>query len=55
MLTTDLRCGDKKLSVMYDPEMMKHKNEIEDEDDHPECPERISRIFQVSNNANLIG
>ena len=34
MLTTDLRCGDKKLSVMYDPEMMKHKNEIEDEDHH---------------------
>ena len=53
VLNTDLKCADVKLCILYDPEMMNHKNELEDEDDHPECPERISRIYQALSEAGI--
>lgn len=56
VLNTYLSCSDIKLGVHYDPEMMKHKDEIgEDEEDydHPECPERIQRIFQTLTEAGV--
>ena len=36
-----------KLGIFYDPAMMKHKEEVETNKEHPECPARIQRIFQV--------
>ena len=36
-----------KLGIFYDPEMMKHKEEVDTNKDHPECPARIQRIFKV--------
>ena len=54
VLDTDLRCAATKLGVLYDPEMMRHRNELEDEDDHPECPERIQRIFEAIEAAGIM-
>jgi histone deacetylase 6 len=39
----------KKVGLIYDEEMLKH----EPIDDHPECPSRISRIFNLILKKNL--
>ena len=54
VLNTNLKCAATKLCILYDCEMMKHKNEEEDEDDHPECPDRISRIFDSLSEAGVV-
>lgn len=41
VLNTELRAGRERLAVFYDPAMERH----EDDEPHPECPERISRIY----------
>ena len=53
VLTTNLSCPDTKLVLFYDEEMMKHKEEGEAED-HPECPERIARIWAALVSAGLL-
>ena len=52
VLTTDLSCPDTKLVLFYDEDMMKHKEEGEAEV-HPECPERISRIWSSLESAGF--
>ena len=51
---TDLKFSEIKLGLTYDEAMMRHKNEYSDELDHPECPERIQRIFEALIEAGLV-
>ena len=52
--STNLKCAEIKLGMIYDEAMMRHKNEYFDELDHPECPERIQRIFEALTKAGLV-
>ena len=52
VLTTPLSCPATRLALFYDELMTRHKEEGEEED-HPECPQRVSRIWSALVSAGL--
>eukprot|EP00092_Neocalanus_flemingeri_P007568 GFUD01008168.1.p1 GENE.GFUD01008168.1~~GFUD01008168.1.p1 ORF type:complete len:798 (+),score=290.89 GFUD01008168.1:106-2394(+) len=51
VLNTHLKEVEYKLCLKYDPEMEEHC----DDEPHPECPERISRIWAALEEAGVVG
>ena len=56
VINTTLASPAVKLALFYDELMMRHKEEgeEEEEEDHPECPQRIARIWSALTSADQI-